>query len=64
MHTGDIEVDNEGDDEKQDARRQDNGALEKHKRNILSIEELLFNYFQNARPCPIRGQPLREMVLS
>jgi hypothetical protein len=28
---GDVKIDNEGDDEEQNTRRQDNGTLEKHK---------------------------------
>ena len=43
----DIEIDNERDDEKQNARRQNHGTLEKHKGLSVSMEKLIFNYFQN-----------------
>jgi hypothetical protein len=31
LFMGDVEISNEGDDEKQNTRRKDNGTLEKHK---------------------------------
>jgi hypothetical protein len=31
LRMGDVEIDNEGNDEEQNTRRQDNGTLEKHK---------------------------------